>query len=561
MTTDTPPPPENVDLTAYARHWVALSLDGQVAGVGLTPVEAAHQARHNRPRERFTLRYVEPPGGAPLSLPPLLQSLQPVLQQEDIPVYLVGGVVRDALLGRESHDLDFVVPANAIKLAFRVGNALGAPAYVLDKKRDTGRVMLPQAETMLDFARLRGPNLEADLRDRDFTINALAMPASARTTASLIDPLNGWADLRARRIRHASPQALANDPVRTLRAARLAVRFGFHIEAETAAAVRQAAPLLDAISPERVRDELLKCLKTDAPADALRLLAALDLLPHTLPEIAALREVTQSRPHHEDVFAHTARVLRWLVRVEQVVVRHRPPNDMPPPTRQFLRQAGENAAPYVAQIQAHLDRAVTGALDGWQVLRWAGLFHDAGKAVTRTVEPDGRIRFFDHDSAGAALVEPRLRHLRFSNEAISHVQTIVAGHMRPLLFSQQGTVSRRAAYRFFRDVGPNGLDITLLSLADHLATYDGPPGHLESGREAGERLLRVVAQLHAHYFQQFEQSIQSPPLLNGRRLMQALHLPSGPEVGRLLRLIEEAQAAGEISTPEEALDLARRSRQ
>lgn len=547
------------NLNAYYGCWVALVADGQVAGVGISPDAAAHQARYNRPRERFTLRYVEPPAGQPLALSPLLDQLRPVLYAQDMPVYLVGGAVRDALLGRVSHDLDFVVPHGGIKLAFRIGDALGWPAYVLDKKRDTGRVMLADEKTMLDFACFRGADIVADLRDRDFTINAMALPASAQTSASIIDPLGGQADLAAGILRQTSPHALLDDPIRAVRAARLAVRFQLQIEPDTAAAARQAAPLLDAISPERVRDELLKCLKTDAPDQAAALLSELHLLPPILPEIAALSDVTQSLPHHEPVLAHTIRVLRWLVVVEKAVVQQQPIADLPLAAHTFLQQAQTALVPYAGSLQTHLARPITGGMNGILTLRTAALWHDAGKAPTRTVEANGRIRFFDHDKVGAALLEPRLRHLRFSNEAIAHIQTIVAGHMRPLLFSQQGAVSRRAAYRFFREMENAGLDICLLSLADHLATYDGPPGHLETGQEAGERLIPVVSQLYAFYFQQFAQNVRPMPLLNGRQLMQALHLPSSPEVGRLLRLIEEAQAAGEIATPEEALLLARQA--
>ncbi|MCB9422505.1 MAG: hypothetical protein H6667_22075 [Ardenticatenaceae bacterium] len=188
------------DLAAYAGRWVALS--GQVvAGVGYTAEEALQLARRNRPKERFTLQFVEEANGESLTLSPLLERLRPFLIQQDRPVYLVGGAVRDALLNRVSHDLDFVVPHRAIQMAFKTANSLSVPAYVLDQERDTGRVVLAEEGTTLDFACFRGVSLEADLRDRDFTINAMALPATAVTRASLIDPCNGAADLQARLIR------------------------------------------------------------------------------------------------------------------------------------------------------------------------------------------------------------------------------------------------------------------------------------------------------------------------------------------------------------------------
>ncbi|MFQ5421637.1 MAG: hypothetical protein ACE5EY_14890, partial [Anaerolineae bacterium] len=196
------------DLTAYARRWVALAGD-VVAGVGYTAVEALHLAQRNRPKERFTLQFVEEPGGEPLALSPLLERVRPLLQGQDRPIYLVGGAVRDALLGRVSHDLDFVTPQRAIRLAFHMADSLGVPAYALDKNRDTGRVVLANEKTTLDFARFRGDSLTADLQDRDFTINAIALPATAQTTHSLIDPCGGAADLQAKLIRQTHAQAIA----------------------------------------------------------------------------------------------------------------------------------------------------------------------------------------------------------------------------------------------------------------------------------------------------------------------------------------------------------------
>ena len=255
-----------------------------------------------------------------LALPPLLDEIRPVLVARDTPVYLVGGAVRDALLGQASHDLDFVVPEKAIQLAFTVADALNVPAYILDRERDTGRVVLPDLETMIDFARFRAPDLEGDLCDRDFTINAMALPASAISATAIIDPTGGRQDLAAGLIRLTHAASLADDPVRALRALRLAARLHFKLTPDTETAVAAAAPLLNQVSPERVRDELLKLLLTGAPGTGLAQMAALELLPVILPEIAALAGVTQSSPHHEPVLAHTISVLRWLAQVETAVV-------------------------------------------------------------------------------------------------------------------------------------------------------------------------------------------------------------------------------------------------
>ena len=315
-------------------------------------------------------------------------------------------------------------------------------------------------------------------------------------------------------------------------------------------AVQQAAGLLATVSVERIRDELIKMLATAAPDQAVRQMATLGLLPVVLPEIAALADVAQSQPHHEPVLAHTISVLRWLVLVEACLGEERPSGPE-------LAAAQKMLAPFAEALRAHLARAVDGGLDGRVLLRWGALFHDVGKKETQTVEADGRVRFLGHDKAGEQIAAARLRRLHLSSKAAKFVGRIVYGHMRPLLLANtKRRVSRRAVFRFYRDTGAAGLDICLLALADHLAMYDGV------GDEAAwERLLGVTAVLLRNYFEEHDKTVAPVALVDGRILLKELNLRPGPEVGRLLRLIQEAQAAGDVTTAAEAIALARQSRQ
>ncbi|CUS05263.2 putative Multifunctional CCA protein [Includes: CCA-adding enzyme; 2'-nucleotidase; 2',3'-cyclic phosphodiesterase; Phosphatase] [Candidatus Promineifilum breve] len=488
---------------------------------------------------------------ADLRLPPLLERLRPLLAAESRPVYVVGGTVRDALLRRPIHDIDLVVAVEAIPLAFRLADALGLPAYVLDAERDVGRVIVPGDDLTLDVARFRGPTLEDDLRGRDFTINALALPAT-ESSAAVIDRHGGLDDLRAGVIRAIHERSLADDPVRALRAARFAAQFGFALTGDTATAARSAATdLPDRASPERIRDELTKVLLTGAPQRGVALLHELGLLAVVLPAVAALDGVAQSPPHHEDVLRHTLSVLRYLVQVEGIVGQETADSAAPD---DWAADVAMLVAPYRHGLTAHLARQLDGGFSGLALLRWAGLLHDAGKAATQTIDADGRIRFLGHDDVGADLSRGLLARLAFSNEAVRHARDIVAGHMRPLnLALERRTPSRRTTYRYFRALHEAGLDVGLLALADHLATYDG-----RGQADDWAALLDVIRTLFAAYFDDHERTIAPPRLLDGLAIMALLEEPPGHEIGRLLGLLEEAQAAGEVNSRDEAIALVRR---
>ena len=245
-------------------------------------------------------------------LPPLLEKILDVLPA-DQEIYLVGGAVRDMLLNRLSRDFDFAAPSGGISLARRVASALDANFMILDEQRDTGRVIVMgenDSRTYLDFATYRGgKRLEDDLRARDFTINAIAYDLRNN---SLIDPLNGAEDIRAKIIRFCSPASLTDDPIRILRGVRLAAAFDFKIDLVTRTAMKDAASLLPNVSPERQRDELFKILEGPKPDSSMRALEMLGVFPHLMPELSAMKGCEQSLPHVYDVWEHTLKVLGHL---------------------------------------------------------------------------------------------------------------------------------------------------------------------------------------------------------------------------------------------------------
>lgn len=476
------------------------------------------------------------------------------LRDEGMEAYLVGGSVRDALLGRPArafHDLDFAVPAGGLILARRLANLLGGAFFPLDARRDTGRVVLTEPDgrhLYLDFARWRGDSLEADLADRDFTINALALGITREGGAVVIDPFGGQSDLSARVVRAVTSRSFANDPARTLRAVRLEAELGFRIEPHTEALLRQAIPWLGRVSRERVRDELDRIIAAPRAAGHVRRLDDLGLLAQVLPEVVALKGVTQSLPHRADVYAHTLQVLAAL----EGLFAWLWPGDGYTPLAGETTKAVDRLAPWRDLLRAHLSQPTSGDRVRATLLKLAALLHDAGKPATRSADESRRIRFLGHAKRGAEIAAHTLQRLRFSGEEVSLVQTIVAHHQRPLFLSRPDAVTRRAIYRFFRDAGAAGVDVIFLSQADYLGTHGDSLDPAE-----WQRTLDVAAALLEGYFHRHQDVVSPPKLVGGQDLMAEFDLPPGPRIGELLERVREAQAEGQVSTPEEALALVR----
>jgi len=486
-------------------------------------------------------------------LPPLVKKVVDVLPAEQ-EIYLVGGAVRDIFLSRPSYDLDFALPANGISLARKVANALGADFLVLDDERDTGRVIVTAEDgsrTFLDFAVYRGVGLIEDLRGRDFTINAIAYNLRDE---SIIDPTEGGRDLRAKIIRACLSTSLSDDPVRILRAVRLAASLDFHIEKNTRELMKQSVSELGRISPERLRDEIFKMLGGPKSDACMRALEMLGVFPHLMPELSAMKGVSQSEPHVYDVWTHTLSVLDYL---DQVISALRVGYDAEKTNDMFTGLLGLRLGRYREQIASHFTAPPNPDRSLRSLLFFAALYHDVCKPETKLVEESGRIRFFDHDERGAEVAAERLRSFNLSNDEAERVRVIVKNHMRIHAFADRlerdkQTPSRKAIYRFFRDSGKAGIELVLLALADVRATR----AHALT-IEVWTVYLDIARILLENYYEKPEEVISPPRLLDGNTLMKELGIKPGPIVGQLLESIRENQAAGKIQTLEQALAFAR----
>lgn len=520
---------------------------------------------------------------------PLAGALAWLLSRQPGSCWLVGGALRDRLLGRPVKDLDLVLEASPLHLGPALARATGGRWVRLDEGRAIGRILWTTgggavaagdacrtgggAGCVMDLALLAGPDLPADLAARDFGVNTLALPlgpeAAVRLASggavlrtALLDPQGGLADLDARCLRMIAPANLAADPVRLLRAVRLATELGLALDPATSATIRSLAELLHPAPPERLRAEWLRALAAPDAARALDLAEDLGLLDVLLPPLAAARACPQSPPHDRDVHRHSldaARAMAWLLsrildgpEARPVVATASPlPSGitLPDPFADAIAAEAPRLCAYFQQAPSWDEQPRR----AWLVL--GALLHDLGKPVTARLEGEGaqRWRYPGHALEGAALAKGIAGRLRAAGPATAYLDALVAGHMLPLWLSTGAPPDDRALHRYFRAAGPCGVDIALLALADNAAKGPLP-------LEAAERLAGVFRRICRAWFEERDRLIEVVLPLGGRDLIEDLGLSPGPQLAQLLGGLREAVAAGDLPATDRAaaLDWVRR---
>ncbi len=468
-----------------------------------------------------------------------LTQVHAYLSAQGVSAYLVGGYLRDHLVGRASRDIDVAVGGDGLELARALAGQVGGKLVGLDEPGGVARLVFGRgsASWHLDIAGFSG-TIQQDLARRDFTLNALALELGDALSnhVSLLDPFGGQKDLEARAIRSVSEAAFTSDPVRLLRGMRLARQLSFSLVPETSEQMRRHSSLISRVAGERVREELNGLMAQPGAGQAFLCLHSLGLLEPLLPELTTCEGIEQPKEHHWDVFHHS---------IEAVSA-----------AEGLLRQAsGPPAAllaPWDDRLQGHFQVHVAAGVPRWLLLKWAALFHDLGKPSAKTIEAGGRIRFLGHARVGSGQVRAIMSRLRFSNKEADYVAILVEHHMRPAELIHLQPPSRRAIYRYFRDTGEGGLDVLFLFLADYMATC-GPSLDLERWRQDVGRMASLIA---GHFEE--KEAVPVPKLLDGHDIMKRFQLSPGPLLGRLLEAVREAQGAGEVSNREEALALAGR---
>jgi len=461
----------------------------------------------------------------------------------------VGGAPRNALLGLDSVDYDFVVQEGARNIARKVANLLNGHYYDLDRERDTGRVLLiddEQRTLILDFARIRGEDIEEDLQTRDFTINALAI--EIQKFGNIIDPTGGLQDLKDKVLRICSADAIEDDPIRALRAVRFAVQYGFSLNPNTLSALQRNPESINTVSIERLRDEIFRIFDLPFPGKALRLLDHLGIISPVFPELDGLRGLAQPKPHEFPAWEHTLSVIDHLGNILAGLGRQ---HDVETASEMVIGEITYRLGRFRDEINDDLDVELSYGRKIRQLIYFGALFHDAGKPACYKMFDD-RIRFLGHEKVSSELVISRATHLKLSNREIQWLEDFVKNHMRPGLLEREAKVTRRAIYRFIRSAKDTCVGVVLLSLADLLGKRTPP-----INQELLKIRVDIARTLLEATFESPHNSFSPNPLLRGDEITRELGIEPGPEIGQLLEALTEAQVTQEVRTKAEAYEFIR----
>lgn len=450
-----------------------------------------------------------------LAASPVVDTLARAFESAGHDLAIVGGPVRDALLGRATNDLDFTTDARPDDI-LRIVKPISTAQW--DIGRAFGTIGAKVAGEHVEITTYRadsydgltrkptvefGETLEGDLVRRDFTVNAMALRVPART---LVDPTGGVEDLVAQRLRTPADPAVSfgDDPLRMLRAARFSSQLGFDVDPATVDAMVELRQTLSIVSPERIQGELVRLLSTTDPVRGIRLLVDTGLIGEFLPEVPALKLEVDEHHHHKDVYEHSLTVLRQAIDLE----RSRNPDapaDVP--------------------------------------LRLAALLHDIGKPATRRLEPGGGVTFYHHDIKGARMARKRLNALRFDSDTIGVVTRLIELHLRFFGYAE-GAWTDSAVRRYVRDAGAELERLHILTRADVTTRNARKAGRLARAYDDIERRIDELAAQ--------EELDAMRPELDGNRIQEVLGIPPGREVGEAYRFLLDLRLDEGILGEEEA---------
>ncbi|MCK4777139.1 MAG: HD domain-containing protein, partial [Actinomycetia bacterium] len=385
-----------------------------------------------------------------LSRDPFLKKSYEYFSSLNQDIYLVGGYIRDYLLGREVTDIDFVSEVDGNVMAKKLADYFSEPYYSLDEARGVGRVVLKKCKRTIDFSISKQP-IENDLKNRDFSINALAVHLLPYSSDELriIDVSCGLKDLEKKAIRVFDDESLKEDPIRILRAFRLSQELGFNIEEKTTGLIQGNKELLLNVSKERIRNEFLLLLKISEGWRGIKALLRTGVLEVVFPQLERIKGLEQNTYHHLDVLSHSIETLKCL---EEIISK---------PEKYFTGNAGV--------ILSYLDKQVEAGVKKRTLLKLASLFHDLGKADTLSRDENGNIHFYRHAGRSRAISEVILKKYRFGKKSIKVADKLIARHMRLGFLNELPEITEKAVRRFLRTCEDETVGVIILSVADRIA--------------------------------------------------------------------------------------------
>ena len=467
----------------------------------------------------------------------IVKNIQDILVQQKTTSYLVGGSIRDALIENPLQDIDISISSNPLDTGLKIASTLKGKLISLHSPSKSFRIIVnnPTNNYNIDLTQTKG-DIKSDLTKRDFTINSLAIPLSiqnSKATPIIIDPFNGIKDIQKKIIRLVTPNAFDDDPLRMLRAQRLAAILDFSIDNKTKIDIRKKSPKLANAAPERIRDEFLTILASKNVAHSLYELDDLKLLHVLIPELIECKNIVQPKYHYWDVFTHSIQTADYI----EDIIKETPIKNFDL-TFKFLK--------YTDSVKNYFESPYSDNQNKLTLLKLAALLHDIGKPTTKFKDDSGKISFIGHDKEGGKLTEQILDRLRLSNHGTEYIKKLVVYHLRPNQISNnQNLPSKKALYRYFRDLGDISCDILYLNLADYLSAR-GPNISVKEWNWQ-RKLMKCI-------YNGRNTNIDNKPYnyMNGNEIMKKFNLQSGPIVGELIECVNEAYHTGVIKDKTQA---------
>ncbi|MFT5387056.1 MAG: poly(A) polymerase [Candidatus Omnitrophota bacterium] len=462
-----------------------------------------------------------------------LEVIQKIAKKKRVSLFLVGGYLRDYVLGRDNIDFDFAVSKNALKLAEEVAKSIKGVYVLLDEEHGCARVVRKEKGVIytFDFANFRAPTIQGDLRHRDFTINTLAIDMSKVKHDSTWDSLlkigkKASEDLSKKKVRMTRASVFKEDPLRLLRGFSMSATLGFKIDEATKECIKENAPLLKSVASERIGVEWFKILTSPRAYKTLVLMDRLGVLEQIIPQVRIMFGCTQGKYHHLNVWKHSLEAVNQFEKICEEVKED-------------------------DKVNAYFDAEIVSGRSRRSIIKMAVLLHDIGKPDTRKKRPEGGYSFYSHEHVGKRITHHIARQLKVSTKERRMLEDMVQFHLRPGYISNYRRPSAKMIYRYMRDTKDEAVSVALLSLADQRATRG--PLTSESDQVHHEDICRMLVE-------QFFVKREEKPLtcfITGRDLIKSLKLKPSKLFSVILKEVEEQQVLGKITSKKEALSLAK----